>query len=539
MAIERIVLLSGHVSSGKTTLVDLLRARFDRIECFKTRDYLRKLTPNVEASRVDMQTLGERYDDKTKGAWVSRGLWDFILHDANKNTRIVLVDAVRIREQISAVRKAFGSKVVHFHLNAPRDELEKRYRSRPYRGIRELPSYAKVLENPTEQKVDDLAKIADVVINTKRCTKQDVMVKAASCLELYGRGNARSVDILVGGQYGSEGKGNIAAYLAREYDILIRVGGPNAGHKVYAEPEPLNFHHLPSGSVSAPESQLLIGPGATIYVPHLLDEISRFSISLRRLKIDKRAMIISEKDRKSERDLVAGIGSTGQGVGAAQARRIRYRKPGMVKLAGDIKDLHPFICDSCELLERAFERGDRIFLEGTQGTGLSLYHGDYPYVTSRDTTVSGCLAEAGISAARVRRIVMVCRTYPIRVKSPHGGTSGPMTRSLSWAEIARRSGYRVEFLTKTERGSTTNRRRRVGEFEWTSLRKAISLNAPTDIALTFVDYLNKNNENARRFEQLNEETIRFVEEVERVGRTPVTLISTRFDYRNVIDRRTW
>ncbi|MEN6428391.1 MAG: adenylosuccinate synthetase [Phycisphaerales bacterium] len=539
MAIERIVLLSGHVSAGKTTLVDLLRARFDGLECFKTRDYLRKLNPDVEASRLDMQTLGERYDIKTKGAWVSKGLWDFIADNTNVDIRIVLVDAVRIRQQISAIRKAFGSKVVHFHLNAPPEELKKRYRSRPHRGIRELLSYDEVLGNPTEQKVDDLAKIADVVIDTKRCTKQDVMVKAASCLELYGRENTRSVDILVGGQYGSEGKGNIAAYLAREYDVLVRVGGPNAGHKVYSEPEPLNFHHLPSGSVSAPESQLLIGPGATIYVPALLDEIAQFNIDLSRLKIDGKAMIISKKDRASEKDLVAGIGSTGQGVGAAQARRIRGRKPGMVTLARDIKNLHPFICDSCEFLERAFERGDKVFLEGTQGTGLSLYHGDYPYVTSRDTTVSGCLAEAGISAARVRRIVMVCRTYPIRVKNPDGGTSGPMTHPLSWAEIARRSGYKTQMLTRTERGSTTNRRRRVGEFEWTSLRKAVSLNAPTDIALTFVDYICRRNEDARRFEQLNEETIRFVEEVERVARTPVTLISTRFDYRNIIDRRTW
>ncbi len=365
------------------------------------------------------------------------------------------------------------------------------------------------------------------------------MVKAASYLTFYGRESNRLVDILVGGQYGSEGKGNISAYLAPEYDVLVRVGGPNAGHKVYAEPEPLNFHHLPSGSVNAQESKLLIGPGATLYVPDLLGEIGRFKIDHERLKIDKKAMIITKRDRISEKDLVLGIGSTGQGVGAAQARRIRNRKPGQVKLAGDVDELRPFVCDGCEFLERVFEKGGRVFLEGTQGTGLSLYHGDYPYVTLRDTTVSGCLAEAGISPARVRRIVMVCRTYPIRVKNPPKGTSGPMTRPISWAEVARRSEYKAHQLTKTERGSTSNKRRRVAEFEWTSLRKAVTLNAPTDIALTFVDYISKENTKARRFEQLTSDTIRFIEEIERVARVPVSLISTRFDYRNIIDRRSW
>lgn len=537
MLIENIILLSGHVSAGKTTLAELLEDRFEKITIFKTREHLRKLKPDVELKRGAMQALGEEYDIKTKGTWVRKGLWEFIKNAPNESC-IIVVDAVRIRDQISAIRKAFGSKVAHFHLKAPEEELQRRYKSRPRKEIQELISYDDVLANLTEQKVDNLEKIADVVIDTKRCTPEDVMVKAASYLALYGRGNARLVDILVGGQYGSEGKGNISAYLAPEYDVLVRVGGPNAGHKVYAEPEPLNFHHLPSGSVNAPQSQLLIGPGATLFVPDLLDVIARYKIDYRRLHIDKKAMIITEEDRNSEKDIVKDIGSTGQGVGAAQVRRIS-RKPGKVKLAGDIKELHPFICDSCEFLERVFERGDRVFLEGTQGTGLSLYHGDYPYVTSRDTTVSGCLAEAGISPARVRRIVMVCRTYPIRVKSPPKRTSGPMTRPISWAEVARRSEYSAHQLRKNERGSTTGRLRRVGEFEWTSLRKAVSLNAPTDIALTFVDYIGKKNKEARRFEQLTEETIRFIEEIERVARVPVSLISTRFDYRNIIDRRAW
>jgi len=130
---------------------------------------------------------------------------------------------------------------------------------------------------------------------------------------------------------------------------------------------------------------------------------------------------------------------------------------------------------------------------------------------------------------------MVCRTYPIRVEGP----SGPIGMELSWDEISRRSGIPAEELERTEKTSTTKRRRRVAEFDWTLLRRAASLNGPTDIALTFVDYLSIKNRDARRFEQLTEETIRFIEEVERVAAAPVSLIATRFHVRSIIDRRAW
>lgn len=130
---------------------------------------------------------------------------------------------------------------------------------------------------------------------------------------------------------------------------------------------------------------------------------------------------------------------------------------------------------------------------------------------------------------------MVCRTYPIRVE----GTSGPMQTELSWEEIARRSEIPLEEIQRAEKTSTTGRRRRVGEFDWTLLRRAASLNGPTDIALTFVDYLSIRNRDARRFEQLTQETIRFIEQVERVAAAPVSLIATRFHYRSIIDRRAW
>jgi adenylosuccinate synthase len=114
-----------------------------------------------------------------------------------------------------------------------------------------------------------------------------------------------------------------------------------------------------------------------------------------------------------------------------------------------------------------------------------------------------------------------------------------MSQNLTWREISQRSGIQESELRRVERTSTTDRKRRVAEFDWSLLRRAVSLNAPTDIALTFADYIRVENRSARRFEQLTADTIRFIEEIERVASAPVSLISTRFDSRSIIDRRMW
>jgi adenylosuccinate synthase len=313
------------------------------------------------------------------------------------------------------------------------------------------------------------------------------------------------------------------------------VGGPNAGHTVFEDP-PYVHHQLPSGTRRC-EAQLVIGPGAVLDVGKLLNEIAQCGVSINRLSIDPQCMTIARSDVRWEmKHLRRSISSTAQGGGRAAARRmLRAGATPHVRLARDVKAIAPYVRDTQRVLEQAYQRGNRILLEGTQGSGLSLYHGSYPYVTSRDTTVGGCLAEAGIAPSRIRKIIMVCRTYPIRV----GGPSGDMAAEISWAEVGRRSGYSANRLRRAERTSTTRRRRRVGEFDWALLRKAASLNGPTDIALTFTDYIDRRNERARRFEQLTADTIRFIEEVERVTAASVSLVSTRFAYRSIIDRRSW
>jgi adenylosuccinate synthase len=377
------------------------------------------------------------------------------------------------------------------------------------------------------------------VVNTDRCTPEGVYVRAIALLGLYPRSVDALVDVLVGGQFGSEGKGNIVGHIAPEYDLFVRVGGPNAGHKVYAEPEAEAYFHLPSGTDRAPNAKLLLGPGAVIYPPKLAAELTRHSVSVDRLVIDERAMIIEDGDKKTEEKMLASMGSTTQGVGAATSRKIMGRggkaKPP-VRLAKDVPELRPYIGSAQQVLEDAFCNGRRVLLEGTQGTSLSLHHGPYPHVTSRDTTVAGCLADAGIAPGRVRRVIAVFRTYPIRVSGASGDLPGG---EVTYEELSARSQIPIDELKTTEKTTTTGRQRRIGEFDWEQLRRSCVLNGPTDIALTFVDYLSIKNRDAYRFEQLTRDTLLFVEEVERVAGVPVSLLSTKFGYRNVIDRRAW
>jgi adenylosuccinate synthase len=532
-----IVLLSGSVASGKSTLATLLEEHFG-FEIVKTWQLLKTVKPEVSQDRESLQALGEELDRQTQGRWVVEEL-DKVIR--TKTDAMIVIDSVRIQGQIDFVRRGFGASVKHIHLAAPNETLARRYKARTGKAIKEFASYDEVLKNDTERAVPELAGTADIVVDTNQNTPQDVLVRAACHLGLFGRGYSRLVDVLIGGQYGSEGKGQIAAYLAREYDVLVRVGGPKAGHSVYEQPEPFIFHSLPSGTARASNALIVIGAGAVVNVDTLWREINHCQLDHKRLTIDPQVMIISEADIEREKANVAGIGSTGQGVGAATARRILDRGVHEVQLAKDVEKLKLYVRPAHDIIEQACRKQQKVFLEGTQGTALSLYHGFYPHVTSRDTTVAGCLAEAGISPGRVRKVVMVCRTYPIRVQDPdgEGKTSGPMSQQITLAEIERRSGITLSRLEKTETTSTTKRRRRISEFDWVLLRRAAELNTPTDVALSFVDYLSIKNQEARRFEQLTTETVRFIQEVERVAEAPVSLISTRFHHRSIIDRRAW
>ena len=506
----------------------------------KTKDLILRKLPKTKEARRPLQLAGQRLDKADGGAWVADALQRTIDESTTEETLagFYVVDSVRISGQIDAIRKAFGAEVHHVHLTATSDELKRRFEARErYEDIGI--SYEKLKQNRTEKDIERLAETADIAVHTDKCSKGAVLVRATALLNLYPRSNDAMVDVLIGGQYGSEGKGNIVGHIAPEYDLLVRVGGPNAGHQVYAEPTPEKYYHLPSGTKRAPHARLLLGPGAVIYPPKLLAEIAEHKISSDRLIIDEQAMIISKEDIEEEQRLFGNISSTAQGVGIASARKMTGRSDYKDKtarfLARDCSDLKPYLGSARKVIADAIVDGDRILLEGTQGTSLSLHHGQYPHVTTRDTTVSGCLADAGIAPSNVRKIIMVCRTYPIRV----GGPSGDMAYEVKMNDIHDRSGIPLDELEKTERTTTTNRERRIAEFDWEQFKDSVQLNGPTDIALTFVDYFDVGNRKAYRFEQLTLDTIRFVEEIERISGRPVSLLSTNFSWRNVIDRRAW
>lgn len=536
---KHLILLSGRIASGKSTLAKKV-VEFYGGHLFKTNEILKKVAERngKPLERKKLQNLGEKLDKDTNGKWVVDELQRLVdeLYDEGSVPEIIVVDSIRIVEQIQFFRKAYGNKVLHIHLDADVSELAERYAARN-NSIVEISNYKDLAKNKTERNVPNLAEKSDVVISTDRCTHDDVFVRAAAHLRIDDHTVIPLVDVLVGGQYGSEGKGNVVAHIAPEYTYLVRVGGPNAGHKVYGEPI-RTFRHLPSGTESASDAHIILGPGAVINPEVLMEEIAFCGLSFERLSIDPNAMIIEQRDKDAESDLKKNISSTAQGVGAATARKITDRgsKSDPVKTAKDIDALKHYIRDTGPILEKAYAKLEPILLEGTQGTSLSLHHGPYPKVTSRDTTVAGCLAEAGISPRRVRKVILVCRTYPIRVA---GKQSGPMSKEITYADVAERSGMNVDVIKDTEKTSTTHKQRRIAEFDWVQLKQSVTLNAPTDIALTFVDYLDIKNQDARRFEQLQSDTIRFIEEIERVAKAPVSLISTRFHYRSIIDRRAW
>jgi len=552
METRQIVVISGKTCSGKSGLAGLLEKEFG-FAVVSNRRFIDD--PEWRLRMEQPQMIDRRRDlgDIDVDQWML--LETQAMCEREEAGRPLVVDHLNTLDQVLQFRQAFGADLVHVHLYASDPTLQARYAKRTEAEANPLP-YDDVNQLRDQAEIQALKDDADVRVYTERSDSNDTLVRVAARLHLYTPPGIRCVDVLIGGQYGSEGKGNIVAYLAREYDVMVRVGGPNAGHTVASAAGTFTYHHLPSGSRDV-TARLLLGPGMTIFLPGLLAEIDECGIGPDRLFIDPQATIIEQADREAEQvHLVSTIASTGSGSGAAAARRILSRGKTTIRLAKDVDELRPYVGtpgnyhgSTSDRLEEAYRSGQSILLEGTQGSGLSIFHGDYPYVTSRDTNVAGCLAEAGISPSRVRKILMVIRPMPIRVGDPDGNDghiSGLLKHPTTFDAIAQFAGLEAEALNTAEKTSTTHRKRKVGWFEWDQFRKACALNAPTDIVLTFADYLKASNRNARRFEQLHPETIKFVEELERVSQAPVSLINTRFtrdpdpsDLRSLIDRRNW
>ncbi len=529
-----VIAVSGPVAVGKTALTKEIERRF-ATHRISTRQFL--LTEGAKDDRTSLIEKGKELDRQTDGAWV-RDKCSPIVSQHVGSADVILVDAVRTGRQVHHLRETYGQRFVHIHLTADPAIVRERYEKRASAG--DTVSYNVVRADSTESAVWDLDKIADRVVVNELCEPASLLARATAGLGLFPVGPTPLVDVVISGQYGSEGKGHICAHLANEYKYLVRVGGPNAGHNV-AYPR-YNYRQLPSGTQSNPDAKILIAAGSTIWPERILKEIKDCGLTRDRLVIDEQAMVIEDWDRSFEEaeNGLGTIGSTKQGAGAALARKIlnRGKKPmlgGEVRLAKNHPDLKGYVGAVGRELEDAYAAGARVMLEGTQGTGLSLHHGYYPNVTARETTAAGCLADAGIAPGRVRRVVMVTRRYPIRV----GGESGQMGIEIDFETIAKRSGLPVDEIKEIEVGSVSGNQRRIAEFDWEQVRRSAALNGATDIALTFSDYIVASNRLAQRFEQLSDQTRAFIAELEHVTNTPVSLISTRFDRFGLVDRRSW
>lgn len=332
--------------------------------------------------------------------------------------------------------------------------------------------------------------------------------------------------IIVGTQWGDEGKGKVTDWLANDMDMVVRCqGGHNAGHTVIADGHVLKLHLLPSG-VLFPHLTSIIGSGLVIDPKALigeLDQLKKIGLSEPNLVISTNAHLIMPYhrvfDKASELKLgSAKIGTTGLGIGPAytdKAARVGLRAQDLLdmeifrerleaalvfknQVLTKIYDLEPFdldqimdeykeyagrlkgmVGDSSRIINKALDDGKNVLLEGAQGTMLDLDHGTYPFVTSSTPIAGGSCVGAGISPLRVKRIVGITKAYTTRV----GAGPFPTEQDNETGEAMRTVGG--------EYGTTTGRSRRCGWFDGVIVKYSAKLNGLTDIVLTKLDVLSQ------------------------------------------------
>jgi adenylosuccinate synthase len=334
------------------------------------------------------------------------------------------------------------------------------------------------------------------------------------------------VTVVVGGQFGSEGKGAIAGHLGKSMgrdDIAVRVAGPNAGHTAYdSNHREWKLRAVPVAAVTSPDCDLHIAAGSEIDTQVLIGEIhdlddAGFNVS-RRLSIHPSATVLEPRHINDETSLgiVGRIGSTGKGIGAARADRIMRN----ANTALSSPTLEPFLCDAGGPFDFGAYR--KVVIEGTQGYGLGLHTDFYPTVTSSDTRAIDFLAMAGVSpwATYVTNldIIVVARVYPIRVAGP----SGPLKGETTWGELG----------LPEERTTVTQKIRRVGDWDEDLVLEAIIANGGgidsihVSLALTMLDQKYPAVRDAVKADALDGEPIEWIETLENRLSSSIDLVGT-------------
>lgn len=329
--------------------------------------------------------------------------------------------------------------------------------------------------------------------------------------------------VTVGGFYGDEGKGKIVAYLSIKdnYDIAVRGGaGPNAGHTFVQNNKEFKVRMLPSAVLNK-DTRLLIGAGVLIEPKILLKEIETFSTTDRTF-VDFQCGVIEKihQDRDNNSDhLKKLIGTTGTGTGPANADRALRS----LKLAKDIPEIALFLEDVSNSINHSIDNKEKVLIEGTQGTFLSLFHGTYPFVTSKDVSASGICSDVGVGPKKVDEVLIVFKSYVTRVGE------GPLISEISTEQAKERNW--LEF------GSVTGRQRRSAPFDYDLAKKAIRINSATQVALTKLDIVFPESKGITDFSKLPSKAKEFVDNIESETGLPVTIIGTGAEIMDTVDRR--
>jgi adenylosuccinate synthase len=328
--------------------------------------------------------------------------------------------------------------------------------------------------------------------------------------------------VIAGGFWGDEGKGKIISYLALKepLDVCVRTGSVNAAHTIWFQGKRYALHMVPGGFVHE-KCRLLIAAGSNVEIKSFLEEVELTGVKSR-IGVDSQASIIEEKHAEQDKasaHLKGTIGTTGRGVGPAVEERARRS----AKLARDIPELKPYIADVATETNTAIDAGKNVLLEGTQGILLSLFHGTYPYVTSRDTSAAAICSEVGVGPTKVDNVLLVLKSFMTRV-----GT-GPLPGEISKEEAQKRGWF--------ETATGTGRDRRAAPFNFELAKKAVMINGATQIALTKLDCIYPKCQGARTFNELPAEVKQLINDIEKQTGTPVALVGTGPDALDLIDRR--
>ena len=328
-------------------------------------------------------------------------------------------------------------------------------------------------------------------------------------------------DVILGLQWGDEGKGRIVDLYAADYDVVARfAGGDNAGHSIVVGDQELALRIVPSG-VMHPHVELFVGGGTVVNPATLMDELDALEalgIDTSRVKISDRAHVVLpahlERDAAAERERGgSALGTTGRGIGPAYMDRVARTGVRFAELmpsdgprlvvelekvdserkgelertlqqaetlaagAVDLKRVQKHVVDGVEFIQRRLADGKRILIEGAQGTLLDVGYGTYPYVTSSHTIAGGACTGLGIGPRDIGRVIGVAKAYCTRVGA------GPFPSELQdeRGERLRRQGG--------EFGTVTGRPRRCGWFDAVAAQYAVSVNGASSVAITKLDVL--------------------------------------------------